>query len=125
MIPCGGDDIEKIEGNLRLGLARGNETFIPLGEKDKETPEVGEVIYFDDKTLNVMCRKWNWRNGDFTKITPNTKKIVINIDGINPVSQNLIEDARNELADLLIEHCQAKITIALSNKNRKEIGLNL
>jgi DNA/RNA-binding domain of Phe-tRNA-synthetase-like protein len=124
LIPCGGDDVDKIEGNLKLGLAKGNENFVPLGSEDKETTEAGEVIYFDDKTLNVMCRRWNWRNGDFSKITPKTKKIVINLDGIQPVSQGLIETARNELADLLIKHCQAKITIAFLNKNKKEMELN-
>lgn len=125
LIPCGGDDIEKIEGNLRLGLARGDESFIPLGSEDKETPETGEVIYFDDKTLNVMCRRWNWRNGDFTKITPETKKIVINVDGIGPVPQSLIEEARDELAKLLVEQCKAELKTDLLNKNRKEIELNL
>lgn len=123
LIPCGGDDIEKIEGNLRLGFAKGNEIFTPLGSEEKETPEAGEVIYFDDKTLNVMCRRWNWRNGDFTKITPKTKKMVINIDGINPVPQSLIEKARDELAGLLVEHCQAEVMTSLFNKNNKEIAL--
>jgi DNA/RNA-binding domain of Phe-tRNA-synthetase-like protein len=125
LIPCGGDDIEKVEGNLRLGLAKGNESFIPLGSEEKEMPEAGEVIYFDDKTLNVMCRRWNWRNGDFTKITPETKKIVINIDGIRPVSQSLIEEARDELAKLLVEQCKAELKTDLLNKNKREIELDL
>ena len=125
LVPCGGDDVKKIEGNLRLGLAKGNESFIPLGATDKESPQPGEVIYFDNKTLNVMCRRWNWRNGDFTKITEATKKIVINLDGINPASQSLIEQARDELAQLLIEQCQAKTTIDLLNKNKPEIKMDL
>lgn len=125
LIPCGGDDVEKIQGNLRLGLAKGNESFIPLGTQDKENPEPGEVIYFDDKTLNVMCRRWNWRNGDFTKLIEATKKIVINVDGIEPVRPSLIEEARDELAQLLIEQCQAKITTDLLNKDKPEIEIDL
>jgi DNA/RNA-binding domain of Phe-tRNA-synthetase-like protein len=125
LIPCGGDDVDKIEGNLKLGFAQGNEDFTPLGSEEKETPEPKEVIYLDDKTLNVMCRRWNWRNGDFSKITSQTKKIVINIDGIAPVSKELIETARNELADLLNKHCQAKSTTALLNKDKKEMDLDL
>lgn len=124
LIPCGGDDVAKIEGNLRLGIAKGNENFIPLGSENKENPEAGEVIYFDDKTLNVMCRKWNWRNGDFTKITPETKKIVINLDGIAPVQQSLVEKARDELANLLIEHCRAELKADLINKDKTEIELD-
>jgi len=125
LLPCGGDDVEKIEGNLRLGLAKGNEIFIPLGATDEESPETGEVIYFDDKTLQVMCRRWNWRNGDLTKLSEATKEMVINLDGIEPVSSSLIKQARDELAQLLIEHCQAKLTTDLLNKNKPEIEMNL
>lgn len=125
LTPCGGDDVERIEGNLRLGLAKGTETFIPLGAQEKESPETGEVIYFDDKTLNVMCRRWNWRNGDFTKITETTKKMVINLDGIEPVLPSLIEKARDELAQLLSEHCHAETVIDLLNKDRPETEIGL
>ena len=123
LVPCGGDDIEKIEGNLKLGFSKGNEIFIPLGKEEKEKPEVGEVIYFDDKTLNVMCRRWNWRNGDFTKINPTSKKIVVNLDGISPVPRNYLKEARDELAQLLEKYCSAKLTTDFLNKDRKEIEI--
>ncbi len=125
LVPCGGDDIEKIRGNLRLGFAKGKEIFIPLGTEKEEIPEVGEVIYFDDKTLNVMCRRWNWRNGDFTKITEHTKKIIINIDGIQSVPKSLIEEARDELAKLLVEQCNAQITTDYIDKDNREISIGL
>lgn len=122
LIPCGGDDINKIEGNLCLGFSKGNEIFISLGSTTQENPAAGEVIYFDDKTLNVMCRRWNWRNGDFTKITENTKQLVINIDGIGNVPQTLIESARDELAELLIQHCNVKVQTGLITKENREIN---
>jgi DNA/RNA-binding domain of Phe-tRNA-synthetase-like protein len=123
LIPCGGDDVQKIEGNLRLGPSKGNEMFIPLGSESKETPDAGEVIYFDDKTLNVMCRRWNWRNGDFTKILETTKRFVINIDGIAPVPRSVIESARDELAALLVDRCSAKVSTDLLDVNRKTIEI--
>jgi DNA/RNA-binding domain of Phe-tRNA-synthetase-like protein len=123
LIPCGGDDVGKIEGNLRLGPANGNEVFVPLGSESKETPDVGEVIYYDDKTLNVMCRRWNWRNGDFTKILETTRRLVINIDGIAPVPHSVIESARDELAALLVERCSAKLTIDLLDANKRVIDI--
>lgn len=122
IIPCGGDDIEKIEGNLCLGFSKGNEIFVPLGSTAQENPIVGEVIYFDDKALNIMCRRWNWRNGDFTKITEHTKQLVINIDGIGNVPQTLIESARDELAALLIQHCCAEVKTGLLTKENREIS---
>jgi DNA/RNA-binding domain of Phe-tRNA-synthetase-like protein len=123
IIPCGGDDVEKIQGNLCLGLSKGNEVFVPLGSEAKETPDPGEAIYFDDKALNVMCRRWNWRNGDFTKITEDTTKLVINVDGIGPVPRSLIEDARDELAQLLARECNAKVTTDLLDKDRRTIDI--
>lgn len=125
LIPCGGDDVTRIEGNLRLSLSKGNETFIPLGTEAKETPDVGEVIYYDDKTLNVMCRRWNWRNGDFTKILEDTKKLVINVDGISPVAREVIEAARDELAALLTSHCGATLTTDLIDRNRRVVDISI
>jgi len=124
LIPCGGDDVDKIEGNLHLGFAKGNELFTPLGSEDEENPQPEEVIYYDDKTLKVMCRRWNWRNGDFSKITENTKRIVINIDGIGVVPQLLIEEARDELAKLLVDRCKAEISTALLNRSKMEMEIN-
>ncbi len=125
LIPCGGDDIDKIQGNLRLGMSKGNEIFIPLGHEDQETPEPEEVIYFDDQSLNVMCRRWNWRNGDFAKITEETKNVVINIDGISPIPPSLVEGARDELSHLLIEQCQASVKTDLLNKGKTQIEFSL
>jgi DNA/RNA-binding domain of Phe-tRNA-synthetase-like protein len=123
LIPCGGDDVETIEGNLRLGLSKGNEVFIPLGSGAKEIPDVGEVIYYDDKALNIMCRRWNWRNGDFTKIQESTKRLVINIDGIAPVPRSVIEEARDELAALLIDRCKATLATDLLDGSKRSIEI--
>jgi lysyl-tRNA synthetase class 2 len=121
LIPCGGDDVQKIEGNLLLGFAVGNEPFIPLGGGEKENPDPGEVIYYDDRSLNIMCRRWNWRNGDFTKITPETKEMVINIDGIGPAGRDLILSARDELLNLLTVHCGADATADVLYEGKTEV----
>jgi len=80
----------------------------------------GEIIYFDDKTLKVMCRRWNWRNGDFTKITEKTGRMVINLDGLSFAGGN-IEEARDELAKLLVEHCEAELAIDWLDRDNTEI----
>ncbi|MEK7635115.1 MAG: phenylalanine--tRNA ligase beta subunit-related protein [Patescibacteria group bacterium] len=125
LIPCGGDDVDTIKGNLKLGIAKGDEDFTSLGSTELENPENGEVIYFDEVTNNVMCRRWNWRNGDFSKITTSTKKIVINVDGIGPANETLIVEARNELADLLTKYCGAKCQTDLLNSEKSEIEIAL
>jgi lysyl-tRNA synthetase class 2 len=123
-LPCGGDDVETIEGNLKLSVAKGDEKFTSLGSTELENPEPGEVIYFDDATGNVMCRRWNWRNGDFSKITTDTKKVVINIDGIDPADKAAVLEARDELASLLEKHCNAKTETDLLNSEKPEMEIN-
>lgn len=123
LLPCGGDDIGKIEGDLRLGYANGEEKFIPLGGEKEEQPEEGEIIYFDDKTKNVMCRRWNWRNGDFTKITEDSKKMVINIDAVGNITRDQVEAVRDELAQQLKEQCNAALSVAFLDKNNREISI--
>jgi tyrosyl-tRNA synthetase len=122
-VPCGGDDVDKVKGNLKLGFANGTEKFIGLGSSEEDNPTPGEVIYADDSNGNVMCRRWNWRNGNLTKITPSTKHLVINIDGINPVSEETIIEARDELASLLKKYCGAEVEVDLLDKNKPERNL--
>lgn len=131
LIPCGGDDVESILGNLKLGIASGNENFTSLGSTELEHPDNEEIIYFDTVSNNVMCRRWNWRNGDFSKITTDTKKIVINVDGIGlpaqagPASEALIIQTRDELALLLEKYCGAKCQTDLLNAEKSEVEISL
>ncbi len=124
MIPCGGDDVEKVEGNLHLGLATGKEIFIGLGATENDPPIAGEVIYYDDVSLKIMCRRWNWRNGDFSKILPESKKIVINLDAIGPIEKGKIIEARDELAKILQEECSAKVKTDFLDINKKELEID-
>jgi DNA/RNA-binding domain of Phe-tRNA-synthetase-like protein len=120
VVPCGGDDLEPIQGNLVLGVSDGTEKFIPLGGELEENPLPGEVIYYDDVTKNVMCRRWNWRNGDITKIEVDSKNIVINIDCLPPVTPDIGTEAQYELVELLKQHCAAEVeTLSLDSINRE------
>ena len=123
IIPCGGDDLDRIKGNLCLGFATGKEEFIGLGSDKIESPDVGEVIYYDDYNNQVMCRRWNWRNAEFSKITLKSKKAIINIDGINGIPESVVTKARNELAGLLKEYCNAELTTGMLNLDVQEIPL--
>ena len=47
MVPSGGRDRDLVGDYLRLTLAKGDESFVPLGMDTAETPLPGEVIYVD------------------------------------------------------------------------------
>ena len=122
VVPCGGDDLAPVQGNLVLGISDGTEKFIPLGGELEENPFPGEVIYYDDVTKNVLCRRWNWRNGDITKIEVDSKKIVINIDCLPPVTPDMGNEARDDLAELLKQHCAAEVETLYLDSTNREIG---
>jgi DNA/RNA-binding domain of Phe-tRNA-synthetase-like protein len=113
LIPCGGDDLDTVENDVTLGRAVSGETFAPIFKPEAlEYPEPGEVIYVNRKTKRVLCRRWNWRNADFSKITPETRHIAVNVDGMMPsIERPEIEKAAEELKQLLLEVCGGGISI--------------
>jgi lysyl-tRNA synthetase class 2 len=118
MVPSGGDDLDRVEGNLCLTLAKGNEPFTPLGSETIEYPAAGEVIYVDDK--KVMCRCWNWRQGDQTKLGPETRDVAINVDCLPPVLRGEAEVITRELADLVVEFCGGEVRYFLLDVQQNE-----
>ncbi|MFP4612122.1 MAG: B3/4 domain-containing protein [Spirochaetaceae bacterium] len=109
-VPVGGDDIAPTTGDLVLRPAMGTEEFVPLGAPDfLETPPAGELIYVDDGTMTVMCRRWNWRNSHMTRITENTQTLVMNIDGLGDGATELTVQVRDRVAKLLATYCQASV----------------
>ena len=123
VLPCGADDVERIEGNLVLGFSDGSERFIPLGGRTEENPIPGEVIYYDDGSKNVMCRRWNWKNGEITKIGSESKKIIINVDCLPPITPDIVNRARDELAELLAQHCKAEVEVTHLSSEQREVNI--
>ncbi len=121
MVPSGGDDLDRVNGKLCLTLAKGDEPFTPLGSDVVEYPAPGEVIYVDDN--KVMCRRWNWRQGDQTKLTPATTNVAINIDCLPPVSKDEARAITKELADLVREFCGGEVTYLLLNASQSEVEI--
>lgn len=112
LCPCGGDDLDVVVGNILLTFAKGDEHYVPLGQPDiSETPPVGEVIYMDTGTKEVFCRAWCWKNGDTSKIMPNTKRAAINIDCIPPMNKDDIKTIAQEFNNILMQYTHAKTTI--------------
>jgi len=51
LVPMGADDLDKIDGDIKLKFATGKEKFTPLGKNTADNPDKGEVIYKDDKKV--------------------------------------------------------------------------
>jgi DNA/RNA-binding domain of Phe-tRNA-synthetase-like protein len=119
MVPSGGDDLASVKGDLSLTIAKGDEQFTPFNSDSVEYPSVEEIIYKDD--LAVMCRCWNWRQGNQTKLTPETHDIAINVDCLPPVTEDLANSITSELADLVGKYCGGNIKYGLLTIRQTEL----
>jgi DNA/RNA-binding domain of Phe-tRNA-synthetase-like protein len=108
-LPCGGEDLDAIRGELRLTLARGDEPFIPLGGSEEQPPAHGEVVYAD--SAGIVCRAWNWREADRSKLMPDTTRAVLVIEALPPRTAADLRAACAELASLATRLLGATCTV--------------
>ena len=94
-LPCGGEDIDKFVGDIRLTKAVGNENFITLGSNESAQPYEGEIVYKDDK--GTICRCLNWRESVRTMLTENTKNAILCMEFVD---NERIKDLKNALEEL-------------------------
>ncbi|QIB47333.1 B3/B4 domain-containing protein [Streptomyces aureoverticillatus] len=99
LIPVGGEDLDRIKGDMRLVRAAGDEDFVTMagGEPVVEHPEPGEVVWRDEE--GVTCRRWNWRQGPRTRLTEETTNAIFLLEGMGPDAGLVAAGA--ELAELL------------------------
>ncbi|MEO5952655.1 MAG: phenylalanine--tRNA ligase beta subunit-related protein [Chloroflexia bacterium] len=98
-LPCGGEDLARVEGDIRLTRAEGGEHFVPLGSEEEQPPIAGEVIYRDD--VGVICRSWNWREAERTKLTETTEDVFLCIEALTELGVGRLSDACEELASMV------------------------
>ncbi len=109
VLPIGGQDAEKIVGGVKLRLAGKYENFVPLGASEQQKVDEGEVVYADDE--KVLCSKWNYRDCEPAKISGETRKFVLFVDGAPGIAHDVVRAAAEELAVMLnklVVGCKAK-----------------
>jgi DNA/RNA-binding domain of Phe-tRNA-synthetase-like protein len=77
-ICLGGEDLDTYIGFPRLLRALGTETFVTRVGTEK--PEVGEVVWCDDR--GVTCRNWNWRQCVRTQLKEETTAALFILDAL-------------------------------------------
>src|SRR6476659_2778776 len=96
LVPAGGEDLDRTQGDIRLTVAGEGEAPVRLlGEPEERPPYPGEVLYKDD--LGALCRRWNWKEADRTKLTPQTRRAILVLEGLPPVGVEEIMNATSFL----------------------------
>lgn len=117
-MPCGGEDMDKFIGDIRLSKATGDESFITLGSDKSEPPYEGEIVYKDDE--GAICRCWNWRESVRTMLTEDTKNAFLCIELVDENREKEFENALKELSQLVEENLGGKSEISILHINNKE-----
>ena len=117
-MPCGGEDMDKFIGDIRLTKATGDESFITLGSDKSEPPYEGEIVYKDDE--GAICRCWNWRESVRTLLTEDTKNAFLCIELVDEKREKDFENALKELSQLVEENLGGKSEISILHINNKE-----
>ncbi|WP_283700114.1 B3/B4 domain-containing protein [Clostridium perfringens] len=117
-MPCGGEDMDKFIGDIRLSKATGDESFITLGSDKSEPPYEGEIVYKDDE--GAICRCWNWRESVRTMLTEDTKNAFLCIELVDENREKEFENALKELSQLVEENLGGKSEVSILHINNKE-----
>lgn len=108
MLPAGGEDADKMEGDLELTYAGATEQpIVVLGREEAQAPAEGEIVYKDAK--GTICRRWNWREVSRTILTHETRNCILVLEALNPVTDTELEQAQQELGELVQHYCGGAI----------------
>ena len=117
LLPVGAEDLDAIEGDVALAIAGESEPPVRLlGEPEARAPRPGEVIYRD--RAGAICRRWNWKEADRTKLTGATKNALLVVEGLPPVGREEIAAALETAARRIRERCGGEVETAVLDRGR-------
>ncbi|MEO8286660.1 MAG: phenylalanine--tRNA ligase beta subunit-related protein [Chloroflexota bacterium] len=122
IFPVGGEDLDTMQGDILLTIASQNESpIVLLGEQEANPPKPGEVIYKD--SIGAICRRWNWKEADRTKLTEDTTNVILIIEALPTIATPLLQQAVTDLASMLETYCGGRTTTAILNKQQPHVAI--
>jgi DNA/RNA-binding domain of Phe-tRNA-synthetase-like protein len=104
----GAHDLSKIEGNTKFEICNGTEKFIPLNSTQTQPITKGEYAFMDEK--EILCRL-DIKQCEKTKITENTKHVLIYVQGNPLTNQQQTNNALKEITENINRFCGGKTKI--------------
>lgn len=121
-LPVGGEDLDALAGDLRLGVTEGGDAFLPLGEDAEDPTLPGELCYRDDE--GAVCRCWNWRDGRRTALADNSANAILVVECVDPARRADLDDALDEFSQLMERYLGASIEVrAVVERAHPEVAL--
>ncbi|BFH74550.1 B3/4 domain-containing protein [Sulfurisphaera javensis] len=106
LVPIGLYDMDKIIGNPKIILSKGNEFFYGIGKKEPEKINPNIPIMVDDsgKVMHIYPH----RDSTLTNIMLETKNVLIVSAGVPGVEKDLVIRAAKLTAELLVKYANGK-----------------
>ena len=120
-LPCGGENIDKFVGDIRLTKAVGNEEFIPLGTDENAPPYEGEIVYKDNN--GAICRCLNWREAVRTMLTESTNNALLCIELTDEKRLIEFENALKDLAKIVQDNLGGTNRVSILDINNKKVSI--
>lgn len=118
-LTAGGEDLDQIQGDIELAFATNQEPPTKLlGDEKEQSPFPGEVIYKDGHS--AICRCWNWREADRTKLTEETQRCALVLEDVT-TDTTILQQALEELMLLVQSTCGGRSrSFVLNNTHLSE-----
>ena len=122
-LPVGGENADSFVGDLRLTISEnGGDEFLALGDEENNPTLPGELCYLDDQ--GAVCRCWNWRDGQRTMLTGETKNAFLIIESVDPSRHDDVVAAIDMLAENGQKYLGGEVTAkVLINMNNPEMEI--
>ena len=106
-VSLGAFDVDNMKLPFSLEIAEGGEEIDLLGVDGVTKINKGEVFYADQ--IGPYNLDFNFRDAERTKITENTKNILINVDGVYEVTENDVKESLDEAIEMITKYCGGKV----------------
>ena len=106
-MPVGGENADAFQGDLRLTITEGGDEFLALGDEENNPTLPGELCYLDDQ--GAVCRCWNWRDGQRTMLTEETKNAFLIIESVDPSRHEDLMKIMDYIVEKSEEYLGAKL----------------
>ena len=111
-ISFGPFDADKIKFPIVFDLMKGDEMFWAFGEEKAKKVLKGEFC-MKDAEGKLLNRDYNYRDSEYTKITTDTKNVLLTFDSLDPLPLDETEKKFDEALELFIKYCGGKVKFKL------------
>ncbi|HEM2826486.1 TPA: B3/4 domain-containing protein [Streptococcus suis] len=121
-LPVGAEDLDTFVGNLQLTITEGGDEFYLIGDDTNQPTLPGELCYKDQ--AGAVCRCFNWRDGERTMITDQTKNAFLVIELLDIERLDALQEALNFIEETAQQYLQAETRQFILDHANPHISLN-